>query len=163
GSRRRRTARRSGLSDPQDSVPAEDVFARRKAWHPSCHNRIAWLMQPFHAERLAFAFLLGGNNSALSAEALQHLSPAGRVLLDVCSEMPAEICAIGLEATARVWRRSLMPRQLDVAFPTRDHYAAVLRLARAIERTTVGELAAQPWPDLLLIQTSAALSAEQSR
>jgi len=112
-------------------------------------------MTLLEAERLALAFLLAGNTIALSAEAMRRLSAAGRVLIEVCDELPAVVCAIGIEAAVRVWRRSRMPDERDRAFPTRDHYAAVLRLARAIERTTIRELASQPWPNLLLIELEA--------
>ena len=99
-------------------------------------------------ERIAFAFVLAGARAALRPAVQRRLSPAGRMLLAVCTENPVAVRAIGLESALRVWRRGLLPRDRDRLIPTRLHYAAALRLARAADHTTARELAGEPHPGL---------------
>jgi hypothetical protein len=102
------------------------------------------------AERLAFAFVLAGNRAAMSPFAQRRLSPVGLALLDVCATLTPAVRMIGLEASTRVWRRTLLPIDRDRLIPNVRLYALVLRAARMIDRTTCAELAGILSPGTLL-------------
>ena len=107
-------------------------------------------LKVYQPEALAFAFALAGNRAALSPAAARRLSPIGRALLDICVDLAPAVRVMGLEATARVWRRTLLPIDRDTLIPNARIYAALLRVARRIDRTTVLELCGTIAPESLL-------------